>query len=130
MNVSEYIMERIAQEGVEKVFMVSGGGGMFLIEALGNNPKLQHVCNHHSQEGIKQTEKGCLDCFCAAVWELLFRNRCMAFWKIPLRKHDSHILCQKNLPLFSFLSVLPRKAEMMVQRNGPDKEFCPFPCSV
>ena len=56
MNVSEYIMERIAQEGVEKVFMVSGGGGMFLIEALGNNPKLQHVCNHHEQAVVMAAE--------------------------------------------------------------------------
>lgn len=56
MNVSEYIMERIAEEGVEKVFMVSGGGGMFLIEALGNNPKLQHVCNHHEQAVVMAAE--------------------------------------------------------------------------
>lgn len=56
MNVSEYIMERIAQEGVEKVFMVSGGGGMFLIEALGNNQNLQHVCNHHEQAVVMAAE--------------------------------------------------------------------------
>lgn len=56
MNVSEYIMERIADEGVEKVFMVSGGGGMFLIEALGNNPRLQHVCNHHEQAVVMAAE--------------------------------------------------------------------------
>lgn len=49
MNVSEYIMERIADEGVDTVFMVSGGGAMFLDEALGNNPRLKHVCNHHEQ---------------------------------------------------------------------------------
>lgn len=49
MNVSEYIMERIADEGVDTVFMVSGGGAMFLDEALGNNPRLRHVCNHHEQ---------------------------------------------------------------------------------
>lgn len=56
MNVSEYIMERVAQEGVEKVFMVSGGGGMFLIEALGKHPKLQHICNHHEQAVVMAAE--------------------------------------------------------------------------
>lgn len=49
MNVSEYIMKRIAQEGVQTVFMVSGGGAMFLDEALGNNKQLQHICCHHEQ---------------------------------------------------------------------------------
>ena len=56
MNVSEYIMERLANEGVEKIFMVSGGGGMFLIEALGNNPKIQHVSNHHEQASVMAAE--------------------------------------------------------------------------
>lgn len=49
MNISEYIMKRIAKEGVDTVFMVSGGGAMFLDEALGNNTDLKHVCNHHEQ---------------------------------------------------------------------------------
>ncbi len=55
-NVSEYIMDRLSDEGVEKVFMVSGGGGMFLIEALGNHPNLQHVCNHHEQASVMAAE--------------------------------------------------------------------------
>lgn len=56
MNVSEYIMDRLSNEGVEKIFMVSGGGGMFLIEALGNHPKIEHVCNHHEQASIMAAE--------------------------------------------------------------------------
>ncbi len=56
MNVSEYIMERLADAGVEKIFMVSGGGGMFLIEALGNNPRIQHVSNHHEQASVMAAE--------------------------------------------------------------------------
>ncbi len=56
MNVSEYIMDKIASLNVERVFMVSGGGGMFLIEALGNHPKLKHVCNHHEQAVVMAAE--------------------------------------------------------------------------
>ena len=56
MNVSEYIMDRLADEGVDKIFMVSGGGGMFLIEALGNNPRIQHVSNHHEQASVMAAE--------------------------------------------------------------------------
>lgn len=56
MNVSEYIMDRLAKEGVEKIFMVSGGGGMYLIEALGQNPNIKHVCNHHEQASVMAAE--------------------------------------------------------------------------
>ena len=81
--------------------------------------QVEHACDHHSLEGIEQTEMECLERFCAVAVERPCRNKCMAFWKTLLRKHDSHILCQKNLSLFAFLSVLPRKAGMTVQRNGP-----------
>lgn len=56
MNVSEYIINEISKQGVEKVFMVSGGGGMFLIEALGNHPNIEHVCNHHEQASTMAAE--------------------------------------------------------------------------
>ena len=56
MNVSDYIIDRLAQEGVEKIFMVSGGGGMYLIEALGNHPMVQHISNHHEQASVMAAE--------------------------------------------------------------------------
>jgi len=56
MRVSDYIIDKIAQEGVEKIFMVSGGGGMFLIESLGNHPKIEHICNHHEQASVMAAE--------------------------------------------------------------------------
>ena len=63
-TVSEYIFSRLAEAGVETVFMVSGGGGMFLIDALGRHPSMRHVCNHHEQaavmaaEGLQRTSGG------------------------------------------------------------------------
>ena len=49
MNVSDFIIKRLEKEGVEHVFIVSGGGGMFLIESLGNSNKIQYIPNHHEQ---------------------------------------------------------------------------------
>lgn len=49
MNVSEYIVNKFVEEGIGTVFMVSGGGAMFLDEALGNNPNIKYVCCHHEQ---------------------------------------------------------------------------------
>jgi len=51
MRVADYIAQFIAEheQTAKTVFMVSGGGNMHLIDALGRNEKLRYVCNHHEQ---------------------------------------------------------------------------------
>lgn len=49
MRVTDYIAKRLYQEGVRDVFMVSGGGMMYLSDGLAMYPKLKVVCNHHEQ---------------------------------------------------------------------------------
>lgn len=49
ISVSDYIFQRIAQEGVRDVFMVSGGGIMYLCDALGRSKDLRYWCNYHEQ---------------------------------------------------------------------------------
>lgn len=51
MRVTDYIAEFIAShpDTSKTVFMVSGGGNMHLIDALGRNGNLNYVCNHHEQ---------------------------------------------------------------------------------
>ena len=49
MRVCDYIADFIYKEGVNHVFMVSGGGMMFLSDGLVCHPKLKTVCCHHEQ---------------------------------------------------------------------------------
>jgi acetolactate synthase-1/2/3 large subunit len=49
MRVADYIAEYIYQQGIHHVFMVSGGGMMFLSDAIAVHPYLEAVCNHHEQ---------------------------------------------------------------------------------
>lgn len=49
MRVADYIADRIYKEGVNDVFMVSGGGMMFLSDGIAMNPHLKAICNHHEQ---------------------------------------------------------------------------------
>ena len=49
MNVSDYIMKYLANAGVKHVFLISGGGCMHLVDAIGRNEDLEYVCNHHEQ---------------------------------------------------------------------------------
>lgn len=56
VRLSDYVMERIAQEGVQHIFMVSGGGGMYLIDSLGRRDDMHYVCNHHEQAAVMSAE--------------------------------------------------------------------------
>ena len=49
MNVSEQIANWLVQQGVEQVFTVTGGGSMFLNQALGSHPELRCTFMHHEQ---------------------------------------------------------------------------------
>ncbi len=49
MRVSDYVAHKLAEYGVRHVFMLTGGGAMFLNDALGNQPGIQPIFNHHEQ---------------------------------------------------------------------------------
>lgn len=48
-RVSEHIADWLVRQGVEQVFAVTGGGAMFLNQALGGHPDLRCVFMHHEQ---------------------------------------------------------------------------------
>lgn len=49
MRVADYITNFIENLNVYDVFMVTGGGAMFLNDGIASNPKLRAICNHHEQ---------------------------------------------------------------------------------
>ena len=49
MRVADYIFQTLADWGVKNVFFVSGGGAMFLDDALGKEKRIQYVCCMHEQ---------------------------------------------------------------------------------
>jgi acetolactate synthase-1/2/3 large subunit len=49
VRVADYIMSAVAGAGVRHVFLLPGGGAMHLVDALGQNPDLTYVPNHHEQ---------------------------------------------------------------------------------
>ena len=56
IRVSEYIADHLARRGVRHVFLVTGGGAMFLNDAFGFHPDIQVVCNHHEQASAMAAE--------------------------------------------------------------------------
>ena len=49
MLVADYVFDFIANKGVQHVFVVTGGGAMYLNDALGRQKKIRYVCNLHEQ---------------------------------------------------------------------------------
>jgi len=49
MRVADYVFNYLAEQGVRSVFMVSGGGAMFLNDGLGRETRIRYICNHHEQ---------------------------------------------------------------------------------
>lgn len=49
MRLSERIADWLAEHGIEQVFTVTGGGAMYLNQALGSHPRLRCTFMHHEQ---------------------------------------------------------------------------------
>ena len=56
MRLSDYVIEFLARQGIEHVFMVSGGGAMYLIDSLGRSKDIRYICNHHEQASAMAAE--------------------------------------------------------------------------
>lgn len=49
MNVSDFIIEYLEDYGVTHIFTVSGGGSIWLCDALARAKKMHYICCHHEQ---------------------------------------------------------------------------------
>ena len=49
IKISDYIVKRLVEYGVKDVFMISGGGAMYLNDSVGRNENIRYICNHHEQ---------------------------------------------------------------------------------
>ena len=48
-RLADFVADFVAAQGVRTVFLVPGGGAMFLIDAFGSHPQLGYVAHHHEQ---------------------------------------------------------------------------------
>lgn len=49
VRLADFVADFIAGLGVKAVFLVPGGGNMFLADAIGNHPAIDYVPHHHEQ---------------------------------------------------------------------------------
>jgi len=55
-TVASYLARRLSSRGARHVFLVTGGGAMFLNDALCHEPGLSPVCFHHEQAAAMAAE--------------------------------------------------------------------------
>ena len=56
MRLADYVMQFLADRGVRNAFLVTGGGAMHLNDAIGREPRIAYVCNHHEQASAMAAE--------------------------------------------------------------------------
>ena len=49
MRVADYIFKFLADYGTKHVFLITGGGAMFLNDAIGKEKRINYICNLHEQ---------------------------------------------------------------------------------
>jgi acetolactate synthase-1/2/3 large subunit len=49
MRVADYIIDQVYKAGCEHIFLVTGGGAMYLNDAIASHEKIKPICNHHEQ---------------------------------------------------------------------------------
>ena len=74
MRVADYIVSKIHEMGVNRIFTITGGGAMFLNDAVLRHPDMQAICGHHEQASAmsavgyaKYSGKMCLEFYIPLV---------------------------------------------------------------
>src|SRR3989344_3394669 len=49
VRVADYIISFLYSIGIHEIFVVTGGGSMYLNDALARHKKMRYVCQHHEQ---------------------------------------------------------------------------------
>lgn len=56
MRLADYVIEFLENQGVEHIFTVTGGGAIYLCDALGMAKKMKYVSCHHEQSAAMASE--------------------------------------------------------------------------
>lgn len=56
IRLADYIISFLEKQGVKDIFLVTGGGAIFLNDALGLNQNVKYYCCHHEQAVAMATE--------------------------------------------------------------------------
>jgi acetolactate synthase-1/2/3 large subunit len=56
IQLSDYVIEFLVKKGIKDIFLVSGGGIMYLLDSIGRNKKINYISNYHEQASATAAE--------------------------------------------------------------------------
>ena len=56
VKLADFVFDYLADQGVEEIFTVTGGGSIFFCDALARSRRVRYVCCHHEQAVSMATE--------------------------------------------------------------------------
>ncbi len=56
MLVSDYVIDFLARKGIRDLFLVSGGGIMYLLDSVGRSKDVRYFCSYHEQAAVVEAE--------------------------------------------------------------------------
>ncbi|MFA6081573.1 MAG: thiamine pyrophosphate-binding protein [Patescibacteria group bacterium] len=54
--LSDYVIDFLVKKGIKDIFLVSGGGIMYLLDSVGRNKRIRYVANYHEQASATAAE--------------------------------------------------------------------------
>jgi acetolactate synthase-1/2/3 large subunit len=54
--LSDFVIDFLVKKGIKDIFLVSGGGIMYLLDSVGRNKKIRYVANYHEQASATAAE--------------------------------------------------------------------------
>src|SRR3989344_1417969 len=56
IQLSDYVIDFLVKKGLKDIFLVSGGGIMYLTDSVGRNKKIRYIANYHEQASATAAE--------------------------------------------------------------------------
>ena len=56
MLLSDYVIDFLARKDIRDVFLVSGGGIMYLLDSVGRSKDVRYYCSYHEQAAVVEAE--------------------------------------------------------------------------
>lgn len=56
IQLSDYVINFLVKKGITDIFLVSGGGIMYLLDSVGRNKKIKYTANYHEQASATAAE--------------------------------------------------------------------------
>jgi acetolactate synthase-1/2/3 large subunit len=61
MRVVDYVIDQVYRAGAKHVFTITGGGAMFLNDAVAAHPWITPVCNRGTEAVYRGSSWSCMD---------------------------------------------------------------------